>query len=319
MPEYDQLALFPGSDHQEDLALTLDADSVLEDGIELFLRHIEQEGMSFHTVKAFRSDLNLLLEWTGPDHPIGRFSTENLNRFLVWMEMERGVSCSPKTYARRVTTLKSFFSFLHARGTIPSDPAAPVIQLSVRTPVPVILDDDEILSVIRAARAVRYDPEKPDARPYLLLTLLLETGMKKAEVMALTLDDIIRDNPSGPHIWVRVAGPKGVFKERKISITQELVETIDEYVRQRQVSGLLFNCTPRNLEYVLRDLAKAAGIVPYRKLSFEALRWNAAFTDYRAGMEDDHIREKLGVSRITWRETHYKLIRLAELMGDRHI
>jgi len=48
-----------------------------------------------------------------------------------------------------------------------------------------------------------------------------------------------------------------------------------------------------------------------RGLSFEMLRWTCAVRDYRAGMPADKLRQKLGVSKITWREIGIKIARLA--------
>jgi integrase/recombinase XerD len=56
-------------------------------------------------------------------------------------------------------------------------------------------------------------------------------------------------------------------------------------------------------------VAEAAEI-PKGRLSFENLRWASALYDYRRGVEPDAIREKLGLSKITWRETKSKLDKL---------
>jgi integrase/recombinase XerD len=42
------------------------------------------------------------------------------------------------------------------------------------------------------------------------------------------------------------------------------------------------------------------------------LRWTSALRDYRDGMEHDHLRKKMGLSKITWRETSEKLAKIAE-------
>jgi integrase/recombinase XerD len=86
---------------------------------------------------------------------------------------------------------------------------------------------------------------------------------------------------------------------------------LDEYLGQYQPADTLFTCTARNLEYVLHDLAEAAELPP-GSLSFENLRWAAALQDWRAGVEHDDIRQKLGLSKIAWRETKMKLGRLDE-------
>ncbi|HXZ71699.1 MAG TPA: site-specific integrase, partial [Streptosporangiaceae bacterium] len=70
------------------------------------------QGRSPNTVKAFLSDVRLLTEFLPPDRTLGAVTTNDLNGFLGWLEKERGVPCSPKTLARRITALKSFFRWL---------------------------------------------------------------------------------------------------------------------------------------------------------------------------------------------------------------
>ena len=45
-------------------------------------------------------------------------------------------------------------------------------------------------------------------------------------------------------------------------------------------------------------------------LSFENLRWASALRDWNAKEEHDDIHQKLGLSKITWRETKSKLEQL---------
>jgi integrase/recombinase XerD len=82
-----------------------------------------------------------------------------------------------------------------------------------------------------------------------------------------------------------------------------------QYIREYRPKEYLFECTPRNLEYVLADLAERADIKG--GISFEQLRWTCAVRDYRRGMPADHLRQKLGLSMISWRETLPKIQRLA--------
>ena len=67
----------------------------------------------------------------------------------------------------------------------------------------------------------------------------------------------------------------------------------------------------RYLEYILKDIAQEAKL-DSKLVSFENLRWVSALRDLEAGMEDPLICEKLGLSKITWRETRSKLERLRE-------
>ena len=73
---------------------------------------LEDQGKSIHTVKAFTSDLRLLAQFVGSGRAINDISTIDIKNFLDWMLNTRGVPCSPQTYARRITSLKSFFRWL---------------------------------------------------------------------------------------------------------------------------------------------------------------------------------------------------------------
>ncbi|MDQ4075911.1 MAG: phage integrase N-terminal SAM-like domain-containing protein [Chloroflexota bacterium] len=270
---------------------------------------MERKKMSPHTIKSFRSDLNLLARFHGRAKPIGGIGTKELQAFLTYLREGRDAPCSPKSYQRRVTSLKSFFKWLHDDEIIPHDPAAPIIHLPVRTPLPEILYDDEVAAMLTSAEAIRNDPENPDVRPYLLFTLVLKTGMKKGEVMKIALEHLDLNNPDGPTVYVRYSNPRYALKERKLALPEDFPAPFHEYVEQYAPKQYLFECTPRNLEYVLQGLADEAGV---KNVSFEILRMTSAVHDYRSGMDPDQLRRKMGLSEITWRETGAKIAKLAE-------
>ena len=61
---------------------------------------------------------------------------------------------------------------------------------------------------------------------------------------------------------------------------------------------------------MLSNVAKLAGLPD--GMSFEMLRWTCALRDYKARMDPDRLRRKLGLSQMSWKETEPKIIRLAE-------
>jgi site-specific recombinase XerD len=290
----------------------LTPDTPLMEVARAFELYMQNESYSNHTIRAFRSDLRLLGNYLGHDRPIGQIATADLNKFLDYLLHERGVPCSPKSYARRVTTLKVLFKWLHKGGVLASDPAAPVIQHSVSTPLPEILTDQEIEMALAVTTAM-WSAEKSDPRPHLLMRLLLDTGMKKSECMAIRLEHIHRTGPDGPFVQIRYDNPARKTKERKLAVSPETLEVLDDYIEQYGPTDELFPCTARNLEYVLADVAEKAEIEKTSKtgISFEMLRWTAVTQDYRQGMDETRIRQKLGISEVTWQETRKKLQTLA--------
>jgi len=273
-----------------------------------FQDHMIRQGFTENTIKAFLSDLRLLGKHVGARTSVGEISTKTLNDFLTWMRYKRKKPCSPKTYARRVTTLKVFFGWLNDSQILPSNPATPVVQQSVSAPLPDILYDDDVEEVLEVTRSLLL-AEKPDARPYLLVSLLLQTGIKKGECMKVELRHIDTSDPQNPTLFVRYDNPRYQHKERKLKLPTDWMPVFQQYQTQYQPKERLFECTARNLEYVLHDVAQRAELPP---LSFEMLRWTSAVRDYKAGMDHKKLRQKMGLSKVSWLETSRKLAKLAE-------
>ncbi len=222
----EQLPLFPQRGVKGEYATPLvetpelTSDSSLKSAVGEFRKHMKREGFTENTQKAFHSDLRLLMRYLGGSTSVGEVSTKQLQDFLEWLLDGRGVPCSPKSYARRVTTLKRFFAWLTETGVIAGDPAAPI-----------------------------------------------------------------------PHQYVRYSNPRMRKKERKLALSPDLLPVLDRYLAQYQPQERLFECTDRNLEYVLDDAGKRAGI---DHIAFEMLRWTCAVHDYRAGMDPEDVRQKHG-------------------------
>ena len=270
--------------------------------------YLHDQGRSPYTVKAFVGDLQLLAGYLPPDRQIGAVTTNELNHFLQWLQNGRNIPCSPKSLARRITSIKAFFRWLHRSGVILLDPAEKVLQQTVISPLPEVLNNEEEQLVLESARALR-TAKKPDARSYTLLALLLTTGIKKGECLAVSPNHIDLEAPNGPILFIRYANPASRYKERKIALPGDWVESYQEYAAQYQPGDRLFPWSPRRLEYLLEDVGRAAGLSKH--LSFDMCRWTCALNDWRSGEDRDKIRQKLGISKIQWREISLKLRKLA--------
>jgi integrase/recombinase XerD len=284
------------------------AQTPLPPAIDAWRYFLEDQGRSLHTVKAFIADINLLAGFLPPDRTLGAITTLDLNHFLHWLQNGRGVPCSPKSLARRITSLKAFFRWLHKAGVLVVDPSEKVLQQSVLSPMPEILENGELEAVIQAAENARR-AKKPDARPYTLLALLLTTGIKKGECLAINVNHLELNGDKGSFLFIRYTAPRNRYKERKIELSPEWVAAYQEYTAQYKPVDTVFPWSPRRLEYLLEDLGKEAGL--RKHLSFDMCRWTCGLADWQSGMERDLIRQKMGVSKIQWREISLKLRRLA--------
>lgn len=274
--------------------------------------YLADQGRSPNTIKAFLSDVRLLTTFLPEDVTIGKVTTKELNRYFEWMEKERDVPCSPKTLARRITAVKSLFRWLHKFGALVVDPAEKVAQRSAISPIPTVLTPKEYDEVLLAADRHRR-ASKPDARPYALVYLLLSTGIKKSETLGIKLEHLELDSPNGPQVFIKYATPANRYKERKITLPEDWIPAYEEYAAQYKPVEKLFPWSQRRLEYLLEDVSNEAGL--NKHLSFDMCRWTCALNDYNAGVEPDAIRQKLGVSKIQWRELFIKLQKLAGNKG----
>ncbi len=228
--------------------------------------YLKDQGRSKYTIKAFAADLTLLADYLPTDKTLGDIRTKDLENFITWLEKERGIPCSPKSLSRRITSVKSFFRWLNQNAVIMTDPAEKLLQQTVVSPLPTVLTMKEVELVLDAANRLRFT-DRPDARPYALVSLLLLTAMKKSECVALNLNHFELNDDAEPFVFVRYTNPRYRYKERKIALTAEWVAAFKEYQQQYDIREEAFPWSPRRLEYILEDIGKAAALDKH--LSFD--------------------------------------------------
>lgn len=292
--------------------LHLSEKTLLLPAIQAWQYYLDDQGRSPYTIKAFTADLQLLDSYLPPDYTIGEITLKDLENFVDWLENKRGVPCSPKSLSRRITSLKSFFRWLQRGGALVVDPADKLVQRTVTSPLPSVLTQEELSKALETAAIFR-TTDPPDARPYTLLKLLLETAVKKGECRDIGLNHLSVEDDEDAYVYIRYTNPRYRYKERKIALSKEWVEAFNEYVQQYQPEERLFPWTARRLEYILEDITNAGKFE--KRISFDMCRWTSVLMDLVDGKDPEKIRQKLGVSKIQFREIRTKLRRLAAGQG----
>ncbi len=281
-----------------------------EEAVPLFLDYLIQRGAAGNTVKAFAHDLGILSDYFRKQTPVQNLLVEDLHSFLHWLEHDRGIKCSKKTLSRRIASTKGFFRWLQQESHLQKDPAAALKQVQPDPYFPAILDKKEVRSLYSAASGIFWNLEKQDVRPLLLLSLLLQTGMKKQECLNLRVADFkaSTDQPFSVAVRRNVGG--GKHKSRILPLNHSTIGYFEQYCQSNKLDAdaedRLFDCTARNLEYILEHLGQVAGINSC-KVGFEVLRWTCAVNDFRLSMTEDVLRQKLGLSKVSWRDTRAKI------------
>ena len=191
-----------------------------EELVDRFLRHLSVErSASPHTVRAYSADLTRYLEWaqrSGLD-PI-RLTHRQMRIYLAELDQAR---YSRRTIARRLSALRSFFSYLMAEGLVESDPSSVLLTPKLPARLPRLVPNDVIDAMLQAP-----DIATPvGLRDQALLELLYATGARVSEVSGLTLSDL--DLSQGQ---ITVMG-KG-SKERLLPIHRAAVAKLRDYLAE---------------------------------------------------------------------------------------
>ncbi len=146
--------------------------------------------------------------------------------FLLYCKNDRDNDATAR--ARKVTSLKSFFKYLHSREKVLKD--NPFLELEapkLKKTLPKYLTLEQSRMLLNCV----YNDSNPNKeRDFCILTLFLNCGLRLAELVNLNLADIYDDNS------MTVTG-KG-NKERKIYLNSACVMAINNYLKVRPVDGV---------------------------------------------------------------------------------
>lgn len=217
---------------------------------------------------------------------IGDVRPRHLERWLA------GLDVAPGTRRLYVTRLRHFYEWAHARGVCPTNPAA-----GLRKPRAVEL----VPRAPSTAEARHLVATLPDARARLIVLLMLQLGLRRAEVATLTLDRI--DREAGVLI---VKGKGG--KERVLPIVREVAAAMDDYLAEfpafagdplvRRYDAPHLPLQPPTVGILVRRYMTDAGIkrAAWDGRSAHALRHRAAQDLVESGAELRDVQEVLGHS-----------------------
>ncbi|HJL24573.1 MAG TPA: site-specific integrase, partial [Polyangiaceae bacterium LLY-WYZ-15_(1-7)] len=204
-----------------------DAESApLDEQVEAFLDYMAVERRSSpRTVESYRRDLRAFrafLEERRLPLDAGRQDLLALRAYLGSLYGRYAAS----TVARRVSSLRSFYRFLHRRGAIERDPAALLQSPKQGKGLPRFLTVEDAFRVVEAPSDDAARDPRLRLRDRALLELLYAAGVRVSEAAALTLDRLELGRREA-----RVIG-KG-DKERLVPLGEPAVRALEAYLEIR--------------------------------------------------------------------------------------
>ena len=192
----------------------------LERLAERFLRYLSLErGRSPHTITAYRSDLAVYHAYLTA-HGVTEVSAVTESHIGSFVS---GLDGSPRTVARRLSTIRSFHRYLVDDGVVVSDPTAQVATPAVAERLPKALRVDQIQQLLESVSS----DDPVSLRDRALLELLYATGARISEAVGLAVDDVV-DMGGGALEAIRVTG-KG-NKQRIVPLGRFAQDAIDAWL-----------------------------------------------------------------------------------------
>jgi integrase/recombinase XerC len=155
------------------------------EAIASFLRHLATERrLSPHTAAAYRRDLDALLDFCRrePVESWGALDSYHIRRFAA--ECHRRGS-SPRSIARRLSAVRTFFGFLVRTGLAASNPAVHVQAPKPSRRLPATLDADQVASLMKLD-----GDDDLTIRDRAILELFYSSGLRLAELVGLDVGDV---------------------------------------------------------------------------------------------------------------------------------
>lgn len=267
-----------------------------------------ERGLSDNTRESYLNDIDKFIEWLpGQGVMLRHVELSTLQAFMAELH-DTGIS--PRSQARIVSGLRSFFKFMRLEGYIETDPTALLESPEIGFHLPEVLSVDEIDAMIDSIPAEAEEAVRNQA----IIEVLYGCGLRVSELCDLEIGRLYLDDG---YIVVRGKGSK----ERLVPIAPPTVAAVRSYLEVRKniaVKGgeehILFVSARRGTRLcrsmvfrIVRQLAELAGV--RRKISPHTLRHSFATHLLEGGANLRAIQQMLGHESIAATEIYLHLDR----------
>ena len=184
--------------------------------LDKFFTYLEVEkNYSPHTLLNYRIDLVEFAAFMGKTS-VEAVEYSDLRRFLAQL---KGRNLKPRTLARKLSSLRSFFKFLQREKVIKANPAKLLVTPKLDKPLPHFMSEEETVQLIESPKSGKTNSPRDKA----IFEILYSTGIRVSELVGLNVDDV---DFIGNVIKVMGKGKK----ERIVPIGNQALSALKEYL-----------------------------------------------------------------------------------------
>lgn len=183
--------------------------------------HLRAERKSAQTVKTYTDGVKRFVAWCQRTEREPELTRNIVNAFVADL-LDEGAEAA--TARSRQLSMRRFTAWLTEEGELDSDPLIGLKPPKLDSKIVPELSDDELRALIGACKGTDLRARRDEA----IIRLMIETGARAGEVIAMETDDI--DLSAGTAIVRRGKGGKG----RRVPIGPQTCRAIDRYLRTRR-------------------------------------------------------------------------------------
>jgi len=287
--------------------------------VKAYMRYLKLErNLSPNTIEAYRNDLRWLLAYVNfHGLKVEEVKLEDLDNFSASLHDQR---ITPRSQARILSGVRSFFKFLLLDGFIDADPTELLVSPHVRNALPDVLSTAEVDRLEASIDLSKWEGQRNRA----IIEVLFSCGLRVSELVNLKLSNLYVEEK-----FVRVTG-KG-DKERLVPISSRALDELNAWFADRNAMRI----KPGEEDYVflnrrgahltrtmilimIKRQAVAAGIT--KTISPHTLRHSFATALLQGGADLIAIQAMMGHEDIATTEiyTHIDTSSLREEITKHH-
>lgn len=191
--------------------------------VDAFLEYLDLEKKySVHTITAYKNDLRSFRQFLVTEYDQENLIEVHYSQIRNWIVSLVNLKVSNRTVNRKVSALKSFFTFLQKTKQIEYNPLSKHKSLKIEKRIQVPFSFKEINTVLNHMDKDEND-DFESIRNRLIVELFYSTGMRRSELINIKQRDVSFSDKT-----IKILGKRN--KERFVPLLGSVIQTLKRYL-----------------------------------------------------------------------------------------